>query len=196
MRFRRQRLSLRLISMSSAVIQDMITSFMNGYPGELFEEPFVDFSTTRNYALRVRLRSDIVVCLRSRSGPTTWSGAAPVVWKNSVWLIGVLSSQKHGQKTAYAFMVDADFAVNGTWRLRIAAQRMQQECQHRSVPYCAKALQIRIYSGTTVFFTTRVFPSQGLGTADGWQYFYPVHEVHAPPHSEGAKHLLLTAHAP
>ena len=39
--------------------------------------------------------------------------------------------QKHGQKTAYAFMVDADFAVNGTWRLRLAAQRMQLECQYR-----------------------------------------------------------------
>ena len=92
---------------------------------------------------------------------------------------GLLSDvQKHGQKTAYAFMVDADFAVNGTWRLRIAAQRMQQECQHRSIPYCAKAMQIRIYSGNTVFFTTRVFPSQAMGTEDGWQYFYPVHEVH------------------
>lgn len=87
------------------------------------------------------------------------------------------ATQKHGQKTAYAFMVDADFAVNGTWRLRLAATRMQQECQHRSIPYCAKAMQIRIYSGTTVFFTTRVFPTNGLGSEDGWQYFYPVHEV-------------------
>ncbi len=95
-----------------------------------------------------------------------------------------MNLQKHGQKTTYAFMVDADFAVNGTWRLRIAAQRMQQECQHRSTPYCAKAMQIRIYSGTTVFFTTRVFPSQGMGTEDGWQYFYPVHEVRAAPCKE------------
>ena len=31
----------------------MITSYMKGYPGELLEEPFVDFSVTRNYALRV-----------------------------------------------------------------------------------------------------------------------------------------------
>ena len=133
--------------------------------------------------------------------------------------------QKHGQETAYAFMVDADFAVNGTWRLRLAAQRMQRECAHRcsctsdivphgicslyaiqlvllqvraqgsqhmlgqwcflislylarrSIPACAKALQIRIHSGTTVFFTTRVFPTAQLGTEDGWQYYYPVHEV-------------------
>ena len=103
--------------------------------------------------------------------------------------------QKHGQKTAYAFMVDADFAVNGTWRLRIAAQRMQQECQHRSIPYCAKAMQIRIYSGTTVFFTTRVFPSQAMGTEDGWQYFYPVHEVRRSLCKEDKRHLLCTAYA-
>ena len=110
---------------------------------------------------------------------------------HSMRLSGVLSDvQKHGQKTAYAFMVDADFAVNGTWRLRIAAQRMQQECQHRSIPYCAKAMQIRIYSGTTVFFTTRVFPSQAMGTEDGWQYFYPVHEVRTHLCKEGKRHLL------
>ncbi len=48
-----------------AVSQDMITSYMKGYPGELLEEPFVDFSTTRNYALRVRVPSNIVVCLTS-----------------------------------------------------------------------------------------------------------------------------------
>lgn len=47
----------------AAVIQDMITSFMKGYPGELLEEPFVDFSTTRNYALRVGVRCYISVCL-------------------------------------------------------------------------------------------------------------------------------------
>ena len=37
-------------------LQDMIHSFMQGYPevsGALYEEPFVDFSTTRNYALQV-----------------------------------------------------------------------------------------------------------------------------------------------
>ena len=106
-----------------------------------------------------------------------------------------LNLQKHGQKTKYAFMVDADFAVNGTWRLRIAAQRMQQECQHRSIPYCAKAVQIRIYSGTTVFFTTRVFPSEGMGTEDGWQYFYPVHEVRGAPCKDGRRLELSIAAA-
>lgn len=39
--------------------------------------------------------------------------------------------QAHGQKTAYAFMVDADYAVNNTWRLRVASQRMQRECLYR-----------------------------------------------------------------
>ena len=42
-----------LQAVSSAALQEVITSYMAGYPGELFEEPFVDFSTTRNYALRV-----------------------------------------------------------------------------------------------------------------------------------------------
>ena len=34
-------------------MQDKILNFMAGYPGDLYEEPFVDFSTTRNYALQV-----------------------------------------------------------------------------------------------------------------------------------------------
>lgn len=33
--------------------QEMISTYMEGYPGNLYEEPFVDFSTTRNFALRV-----------------------------------------------------------------------------------------------------------------------------------------------
>jgi len=37
----------------SAVAQDMILTYMKDYPGDLYEEPFVDFSTTRNFALRV-----------------------------------------------------------------------------------------------------------------------------------------------
>jgi hypothetical protein len=35
--------------------QAVVREFMAGYPGQLLEEPFVDFSTTRNYALRVSL---------------------------------------------------------------------------------------------------------------------------------------------
>ena len=34
-------------------MQGKILSFMEGFPGDLYEEPFVDFSTTRNYALQV-----------------------------------------------------------------------------------------------------------------------------------------------
>ncbi|CAL8463331.1 g2865 [Coccomyxa elongata] len=120
--------------------QDAIRECMEGYPGDLYEEPFVDFSTTRNYALRA-----------------------------------------HGDKTAYAFMVDADYAVNNTWRLRVAAKRMQSECLHRSIPMCAKAIQIRLYTGTTIFYTTRVFPTEEVGTDEGWRYFYPVHE--SPSHT-------------
>ena len=35
--------------------QAVVREFMAGYPGQLLEEPFVDFSTTRNFALRVSL---------------------------------------------------------------------------------------------------------------------------------------------
>ena len=38
---------------TGALVQDKVLSFMEGYPGDLYEEPFVDFSTTRNYALQV-----------------------------------------------------------------------------------------------------------------------------------------------
>ena len=38
---------------TEALVQDKILSFMEGFPGDLYEEPFVDFSTTRNYALKV-----------------------------------------------------------------------------------------------------------------------------------------------
>jgi hypothetical protein len=34
--------------------QDTIRATMAGVPGDLIEEPFVDFSTTRNFALKVR----------------------------------------------------------------------------------------------------------------------------------------------
>ena len=64
--------------------------------------------------------------------------------------------QKHGQKTAYAFMVDADFAVNGTWRLRLASQRMQLECQYRcsapALPGCM------IWAPTQYFAPVLILP--------------------------------------
>lgn len=44
------------------VLQDEIREFMVGYQGDLYEEPFVDFSTTRNFALRVR--TDSAPCLQ------------------------------------------------------------------------------------------------------------------------------------
>lgn len=47
----------------------------------------------------------------------------------------------------------------------------------RSLPVCAKAAQIRLYTGSTIFYTTRVFPTEEVGTDLGWRYFYPVHEV-------------------
>ena len=74
-------------------------------------------------------------------------------------------------------MVDADHAVNNTWRLRVAVKRMQRECLHRSIPVCAKAVQISLYSGDIIFYTTRVFPTDEVGFDNGWRYFYPVHEV-------------------
>ena len=59
------------------------------------------------------------------------------------------------------------------------AQSLMQQCvsPSRSTELCAKAAQIRIRSGSSLFFTTRVFPTHALGTEDGWQYYYPVHEV-------------------
>ena len=61
------------------------------------------------------------------------------------------------------------------------AKLLRQQCvpPSRSSELCAKALQIRIHSGSSVFFTTRVFPTHEVGTEDGWQYYYPVHEVRA-----------------
>jgi len=50
--------------------------------------------------------------------------------------------QAHGNKTAYAFMLDADFLVEQPWRLRTTAQRMTQECKERSVVECAKGIKV------------------------------------------------------
>lgn len=50
--------------------------------------------------------------------------------------------QAHGNKTAYAFMLDADFVVKDAWRLRITVQRMLQECAERSVPACSKGIKV------------------------------------------------------
>jgi hypothetical protein len=50
--------------------------------------------------------------------------------------------QAHGEKTAYALMIDADFEVEGAWRLRHAAHRMAQECRERSVVECPKGIKV------------------------------------------------------
>ena len=51
-------------------------------------------------------------------------------------------AQAHGNETAYAFMLDADFVVREPWRLRVTAQRMAQECRERSVVECAKGMKV------------------------------------------------------
>ena len=38
-------------------------------------------------------------------------------------------------------------------------------------------LQVWFQLGETGFFSNRVFPTDGLGTKEGWHYVYPVHEV-------------------
>ena len=50
--------------------------------------------------------------------------------------------QAHGNETAWAFMLDADFVVTDPWRLRITAQRMVQECRERSVVECGKGMKV------------------------------------------------------
>lgn len=50
--------------------------------------------------------------------------------------------QAHGNATAYAFMLDADFVVKEPWRLRITAQRMVAECRERSVEECGKGMKV------------------------------------------------------
>lgn len=39
--------------------QDTVEATMGGIPGQLLSEPFLDFSTTRNFALRVCPRSSV-----------------------------------------------------------------------------------------------------------------------------------------
>ena len=47
----------------------------------------------------------------------------------------------------------------------------------RALPACARAVQIRLQSGASLFYTTRVFPTVDAGTDAGWRYRYPVHEA-------------------
>jgi hypothetical protein len=50
--------------------------------------------------------------------------------------------QAHGNKTAYAFMLDADFEVKDAWRMRTTVQRMMAECRDRSVVECPKGIKV------------------------------------------------------
>lgn len=43
--------------------QDTVREVMGDTPGQLLSEPFVDFSTTRNYALRVRIALQPSACI-------------------------------------------------------------------------------------------------------------------------------------
>ena len=60
-----------------------------------------------------------------------------------------MHAQAHGNRTAYAFMLDADFKVRDGWRLRIMARRMARECARRSVVECGKGLTVRAEIGNT-----------------------------------------------
>jgi hypothetical protein len=54
----------------------------------------------------------------------------------------LLPEQAHGDRTQYALMIDADFAVDGTWRLRHAVHRLVEECRERSVVECPKGIKV------------------------------------------------------
>ena len=54
--------------------------------------------------------------------------------------------QAHGNATAYAFMLDADFVVKEPWRLRLTVQRMVAECRERSVEECGKGMKVLLPS--------------------------------------------------
>ena len=56
----------------------------------------------------------------------------------------LLCFQAHGEKTAYAFMLDADFSVVDTWRLRHMAQRLVTECRTRSIVECMKGVKVSL----------------------------------------------------
>lgn len=70
----------------------------------------------------------------------------------------------------------------------------------RALPVCARAVQIRLHSGASLFYTTRVFPTAGVGTDAGWRYRYPVHEARhfllSPLHGWPRGHLHGGSHAP
>ena len=64
-------------------------------------------------------------------------------------------AQAHGQKTAYAFMLDADFAVVDAWRLRNLAHRMVTECHERSIPECMKGVKVGLKCCSFIYLLFR-----------------------------------------
>ena len=61
-------------------------------------------------------------------------------------------------------------------------------------------VQVWFHFGDTGFFSNRVFPTDGLGTKEGWHYVYPVHEARfdslvMTPHS-CMLHACCTCKAP
>lgn len=69
--------------------------------------------------------------------------------------------QRHGVKTAYTYMADAEFWTRGLWRLRTIALRLETECQLWSRHLCAAALQVALRTTGIEFFKTLVYPSFG-----------------------------------
>lgn len=87
-----------------------------------------------------------------------------------------LVMRRHGNATAYAFQLDGDYIVKNGWRLRVACIRLQKECRHRSVDVCSQAMFITKRYGGLSHMWTRVFPTEDMGTEQGWHYYYPIHE--------------------
>lgn len=88
--------------------------------------------------------------------------------------------QAHGNATAYAFMLDADFVVKEPWRLRITAQRMVAECGERSVEECGKGMKV------LVFDLDKPWTSRYAGHAS-------MHNPLSPDTAKLAHQLLLVA---
>lgn len=51
-------------------------------------------------------------------------------------------------------MLDADFAVVDTWRLRHMAHRLVSECHERSIPECMKGVKVNFQTIVIDSFTT------------------------------------------
>jgi hypothetical protein len=89
-------------------------------------------------------------------------------------------------------MLDADMSIPAAWRLRAAVARMVHHCAARPADgMCMMAIDMPAFLDGTRFHTLRLFPTPGVGTAKGWRYMYPVHEVgtKGPPESPLPMHF-------